>query len=153
MSKEYEQYYASAHSFALSNDEPQSKWARFHDWYKGGGRQEFIDAFTKETGITITNGFSPDDLIAAAIPKSVGDFEKKILSDAFYRAHATWFLEEIDYIIARVPKDVNDPVAVSTINEIILFVRPVILDSIFFSRIGDGIVQECLAYTACIRIL
>ena len=130
MSKEYKQYEAAVHSFTLSKEEPQSNWARLCDWYKAGGRQEFIEAFAKEAGITITNGFSPDDLVAAALPKSIGDLEKKIQGDAFYRAHATWFLEEMDYVIACVPKHVADPVAASALREVLLFVRPVMLDSV-----------------------
>jgi hypothetical protein len=57
-------------------------------------------------------------------------YRKKFQVDTFYRAHATWFLEEVDHIVARVPRNVTDPLGASGLREVLLFVRPVVFDSL-----------------------
>ena len=88
MSKEFEQYKLAATKLVHQQASATAAWQSVYDWYRGSGRQQFMDAFTKETGITFGRQRTPDDLVAMAIPKSYGDLDRKIQDDAFYRAHA-----------------------------------------------------------------
>lgn len=81
----------------------ETQWAHLSDWFTGQGRALFVDAFTEETGLKIRSNLSADSLISAAIPRSLADLDKKAQGDAFYIAHANWFLAEMDYIIRRAP--------------------------------------------------
>jgi hypothetical protein len=129
MSKEFENYRALATGFCRPADDPLAAWQQVYDWYRGAGRQQFLDAFTKETGIKINGSSAPDDSVAAAIPRSYRDLETKAQNDAFYRAHAAWYLEEMDQIVSRVPRDVKD-VETASLGDVLRFVRPVLLDSV-----------------------
>ena len=64
MSQEFLKYKAQATSLKLQGD-PEIEWQRIFDWYNAEGRQLFIDAFAKETGIRLTNTPGQDDLVAA----------------------------------------------------------------------------------------
>lgn len=129
MSKQFENYKTVATGFCRPADNPLTTWQQLHDWYKCEGRRQFMDAFAKETAIRISGITSPDDLIAAAIPKSYKDLETKAQNDAFYRAHATWCAEEMDQIVRCVPRDVNDTEAAS-LGDVLRFTRSVLLDSV-----------------------
>lgn len=129
MSQEFLEYKTQATAVSLQGD-PEIEWQRMLDWYKGEGRQSFLDAFAKETGIRLNKPPSPDDLVAAAVPKSYGDLNKKIQSDAFYRAHAFWFVEEMDNIVNRVPRQGKSPAATNSFGDVLRFVSKVLLDSV-----------------------
>jgi hypothetical protein len=129
MSQEFLKYKAQATSLKLQGD-PEIEWQRIFDWYNAEGRQLFIDAFAKETGIRLTNTPGQDDLVAAAIPKSYGDLNSKAKSDAFYRAHGFWFVEEMDNIVKRVPRQGNSPADANSFGDVLRFVSKVLLDSV-----------------------
>jgi hypothetical protein len=109
MSKEFEQYKTAATKLVHRQASASAAWQSVYDWYRGDGRQQFMDAFTKETGIPFGRQRTPDDLVAMAIPKSYSDLDRKIQDDAFYRAHAAWFLEEMDQVAVAVPREVDNP--------------------------------------------
>jgi hypothetical protein len=69
MSQEFLKYKTQATSINLQGY-AEKEWQRVLDWYMAEGRQLFIDAFAKETGIRLNKTPSPDDLVAAALPKS-----------------------------------------------------------------------------------
>ena len=129
MSTEFNQYKRTVISFYGQGTDLVTEWKRLNDWYKGGGRQEFAAAFTKETGLSIGQ-HKPDALVAAAIPKSYRDFERKLEGKAFYRAHAAWFLEEMDSIVGAVPPNLTVPSEARHLADVGRFARKVLLDSI-----------------------
>ena len=129
MSNEFERYKALATSHCRPSDDLLTAWQQLYDWYHDTGRQQFVDAFAKETGIRVNGSSAPDESVAAAIPKSYRDLETKAQNDAFYRAHAAWYLEEMDQIINRVPRDVKDE-RTASLGDVLRFVRPVLLDSV-----------------------
>lgn len=130
MSKEFENYKSAATGFSGQNSDVQREWQRLFDWYASDGRELFIDAFAKETGLRLGTPKKPDDLVGAAIPKTYSDLDNKFRGDAFYRAHGFWFLEEMDNIFARVPRDVAEPEAVPSLGDVLRFARPVLIDSV-----------------------
>jgi hypothetical protein len=130
MSQEFENYKTAAMKLVLQPPNAPDAWQSVYDWYCGAGRQQFMDAFTKETGITFGRQRTPDDLVAMAIPKSYGDLGNKVQDDAFYRGHAAWFLEEMDRIIAAVPRDASDPAEAAHFSGVRRFTDRVLLDSI-----------------------
>ncbi|MDA1101677.1 MAG: hypothetical protein O2967_22175 [Proteobacteria bacterium] len=130
MSKEFENYKSAATGFSGQNSDVQLEWQRLFDWYASDGRQLFVDAFAKETGLRLGTPQAPDDLVGAAIPKTYSDLDNKNTGDAFYRAHGFWFLEEMDNIFARVLRDVAEPEAVPSLGDVLRFARPVLMDSV-----------------------
>lgn len=129
MSKEFEDYKAQATSHCRSSNDPLMAWQQLYDWYHNFGRQQFLDAFAKETSIKVNSSLPSDEAVSAAIPKSYRDLETKAQNDAFYRAHAAWYLEEMDQIVSRVPRDVKD-VEAASLGDVLRFVRLVLLDSV-----------------------
>src|SRR5688572_13426261 len=114
MSQEFETYKKVVTSFAWqtgNSENSKAEWQRMHSWYTEGGRQNFIDAFYKETGLRLHAKIKNDALVEAALPKSFSDLERKIKDDTFYRAHGLWFLQEMDLITSQVPKDALSPAA------------------------------------------
>jgi hypothetical protein len=65
-----------------------------------------------------------------AIPKSYGDLNRKAQDDTFYRAHAIWFLEEMDKITAKVPRDMNELTEAAHVAGVLRFTSSVLLDSV-----------------------
>jgi hypothetical protein len=106
----YSQYLHGAVSYLrdLTASAPD-EWNRTKKWYDAEGRQLFIDAFTHETKIRLPSLLPPNNLVGAGIPKSFTDLNSKVLNDAFYLAHATWFLQELDLISERLPATPSDP--------------------------------------------
>lgn len=129
MSKEFNDYKRTAVSFYGPGADPVTEWKRLYDWYRDDGRQEFASAFTKETGLGIGQ-HKPDALVAAGIPKSYRDFERKLAGKAFYRANAAWFLEEMDTVVGAVPRNASSPVEARHLADVGRFVHKVLLDSI-----------------------
>jgi hypothetical protein len=130
LSKEFAEYRAKATGFSAQLVDPQGIWQQMFDWYKGGGRELFIEAFSKETGLRVDSKPKLDDIVAAAVPKSYSDLNNKAKDDAFYRAHAHWFLEEMDTIVNRVPRTDGAPGAAHAFADVLRFARPVLLDSV-----------------------
>ena len=128
MSREFEVYKAKVVKRNGTNS--KTEWQNLYDWYKSEGRQQFMDAFTKETNIAFGKTLAPDALVAAALPNSYNDLNKKIKSNAFYRAHAAWFLEEMDHIVDSVPRDINNPVEEQGVGNVLRFTRTVLMDSV-----------------------
>lgn len=116
---------------ALHFNDKQSagdQWAELSDWFAGKGRQLFVDAFSQETGLTIRSGLHGDTLVAAAVPKSINDLDRKAQGDAFYRAQAAWFLQEMDVLVLRAPHS-QGPAHEIQYGNLMGFVRNVLFDS------------------------
>lgn len=103
-------------------------WAAIFDWWPLG-RQLFERAFLKEVGKPPSKA-AIDDLLGAAIPKSLGDLQRKEVDDAYYAAHAALFLLEMDAIVSRVPRDSPDVKADFAFGNVLRFVNQVLFDSV-----------------------
>lgn len=123
-------YRAQATAFGRVRNNEAEEWRRIWDWYKGGGRDLFIDAFTGETGIKLNVKTDKGARLGAALPKSIGDYEKKLSDRAFYRANAEWFLAEMDHIVASVPRESSEPDVSFAYGNVMRFVQHLLLDSI-----------------------
>lgn len=133
MSAEFDRYRADARKFFgadHSTELPRSEFQRLFDWYAGGGREQFEAAFSRETGLSLWLSHNEDGIVEAAIPKSYRDAEKKFAGDAFYRAHATWFVKEMDRIIDAVPREACHPSMESAYGDVMAFARKVVIDSV-----------------------
>lgn len=133
MSEEINNYRTEARKFFGDDDNeerPQLEFQRLADWYKSDGCKQFKAAFKRETGLILP--LNPDDegIVEAAIPKSYRDEEKKFLDDAFYRAHAIWFLKEMDEIVNKVPRETDYPLLESAYGDVMAFVKKVVIDSV-----------------------
>jgi hypothetical protein len=62
--------------------------------------------------------------------KGYSDLNNKAGSDAFYRAHGFWFVEEMDNIVKRVPRQGNPPADVNSFSDVLRVVSKVLLDSV-----------------------
>ena len=110
MTREFDAYKSAVTNFwTHSAASEASGWQVLYDWYNNGGRQLFLDGFRKETGLHIRLPADQNALVAAALFKSFADLESKSAGTAFYRAHAQWFLEEMDAIISGVPRTSPSP--------------------------------------------
>jgi hypothetical protein len=128
LSKEFDTY--KTHAIRKRGATATAEWQHIFDWYTSTGRNEFIEAFRKETGLRIGGIAGQDAVVAAAIPKSFIDLDRKAQGDAFYRAHAQWFLEEMDDIIRRVPRTAIDPASEYSFADVLRFARRVLFDSV-----------------------
>ena len=81
-------------------------------------------------GIRINPKSDAASRIGAALPKSWGDYSKKVKSDAYYRALAEMFIIEMDSITSRVPRECDGPVADFAYDNVWRFVEQVLLDSL-----------------------
>lgn len=84
-----------------------AEWAGVVDWW-ASGRPLFVQAFRKEVGKHPSKA-GIDNLLDAAIPRTLGDLQRKEADDAFYAAHAALFLQEMDSIVSRVPRIARIP--------------------------------------------
>lgn len=105
-----------------------AEWAGVVDWW-AAGRPLFVQAFHKEVGKRPSNA-GIDTLLDAAIPRSPGDLQRKEADDAYYAAHAALFLQEMDGIVSRVPRDCPDPEAAFAFGNVLRFVDHVLFDSV-----------------------
>lgn len=105
-------------------------WLRIRTWWRLFGKASFIAAFRHETGISANVGSDADARIAAALPKSRGDYAGKVRNGAYYRAHAELFLIEMDRIVACVPGRSPEPDSGFAFENVLRFVRHVLFDSI-----------------------
>jgi hypothetical protein len=128
LSQEFKSYKAAA--ILNQAADPSAQWQAVFDWWTGGGRKLFTDAFRKETGLKIGPITNENAIVAAALPKGFRDLEKKMNGNAFYRAHAQWFLEEMDVIIGAVPRTSTEPGAEHSYANVLRFTRKVLLDSV-----------------------
>lgn len=105
-----------------------AEWAGVVDWWTAG-RPLFLRAFHKEVGKRPSKA-GIDNLLDAAIPRSPGDLHRKEADDAYYAAHAALFLQEMDGIVSRVPRDCPDPEAAFAFGNVLRFVDHVLFDSV-----------------------
>ena len=125
------QYKCRVMEFAENKGTAADVWRQIHDWYQSAsGRALFVQAFMHETGIKVNLENSSDERIGAAIPKSWGDYTKKVKNDAYYRALVEMFVIEMDYITSRVPRECDEPTAGFAYGNVQRFVRHVLSDSI-----------------------
>jgi hypothetical protein len=135
---EFETYKSQVTSAIKQTGHEASDWKRLFDWYEGEGRALFIAAFQKETTRRVNLATDPQVRVGAAIPKSFADYEAKLHDDAFYRAHAEWFIEEMDWIIKRVPRESDQSDATFAYGNVLRFVQHVLLDSaVLFTHWGE----------------
>ncbi len=129
MSREFTLYKASVDQVRNRSGCGATNWQFLYDWYTNTGRQQFIDAFEKETSTTVPLSTGHGWRVENALPKSVSDLNAKATRPEFYRAHAVWFIEEFDEIIRKVPRDIHcvDAWAVGTTMRLI---NNLLLDSL-----------------------
>ena len=105
-------------------------WRHTCQWYQDdGGRELFVEALKYETGIQVNLNTDPHQRIGAALPKTWSEYETKPRNDAYFRAVAELFLEEMDSIVSKVPRDCRDPKATLLYGNVIRFVKHVLGDS------------------------
>ena len=105
-----------------------AEWAGVLDWW-ASGRPLFVQAFHKEVGKRPSKA-GIDNLLDAAIPRTLGDLHRKEADDAYYAAHAALFLQEMDSIVSHVPRDCPDPEAAFAFANVLRFVDQVLFDSV-----------------------
>lgn len=105
-----------------------AEWAGVVDWWTSG-KPLFAQAFRKEVGKQPSRA-GIDNLLDAAIPRNLGDLRRKESDDAFYAAHATLFLQEMDFIVSSVPRDCPNPEAAVAFANVLRFVDHVLFDSV-----------------------
>lgn len=105
-----------------------AEWAGVVDWW-AAGRPLYLEAFHKEVGKRPSKA-GIDNLLDAAIPRSPSDLQRKEADDAYYTAHAALFLQEMDGIVARVPRNCPDPEAAFAFGNVLRFVDHVLFDSV-----------------------
>ena len=131
MTREFEAYKCAVRNFWTHPAASEtSNWQAFYDWYNTGGRQLFLDSFSKETGLRTHLSTDQNALVSAALFKSFADLESKSAGTAFYRAHAQWFLQEMDAIIAAVPRTSPSPFSETSYGNALRFARKVLIDSV-----------------------
>lgn len=117
-----------AQQFTGANVNTEKEWNALYNWIKNDVPQQFSDAFTKETGISLGNAPKLDDLVCAAIPKTINDLENKVKNDAYYKANAFWFLNEIENIVNCIPYDF-DEAGLSAYSNAFKAIKVAVLDS------------------------
>jgi hypothetical protein len=130
MSAEFNEYKKALIGFCQPSNDPPATFQHVYDWYRARGRDLFKTAFKKETGIALLRKPTADDLVAAALPKTYGDLNAKAKDDAFYRAHAYWFLGEMDGILRSVPRKDDAVGAARAFADVLRFADHVLLDSL-----------------------
>ena len=123
-------------------------WKRVHQWYQDdGGRELFLSAFENVTGIRPNVETSTDQRIGAALPKSFRDYERKLKDKAYYRALAEMFIEEIDRVVIRVPRESEDPATTFLYGNLIRFIKHIFLDSRYlFQEWGTYISEPPISF-------
>ena len=105
-------------------------WKLVSHWYKDeGGRDLYVEAFEDVTGIRLNVETSADQRMGAAVPKSFRDYERKLTDKAYYRALGELFIEEMDSVVRRVPRDSEDPTTAVLYGNLIRFIKPIFFDS------------------------
>ena len=105
-------------------------WRRICQWYQEeGGRDLYFDAFRHETGIKLNHDTDSHHRIGAALPKNWNDYQKKEKTDAYFRALGELFIEEMDTIVKKVPQESEIPETMLCYENVVRFVRHVLLDS------------------------
>ncbi len=116
------------------------KWVELQNWYNcSSGRDLFIRAFKENTKINPNTSTDSDSRIAAALPKSIGDFERKVKSKAYYKAMADLFILEMDHIVSigNMNSTVDESFYYSQTQR---FVKTLLLDSLcLFSDWGRNV--------------
>jgi len=105
-------------------------WKRISHWYKDeGGRDLYFEAFEDVTGIRLNVETSTDQRMGAALPKSFRDYERKLIDNAYYRALGELFIEEMDSVVRRVPRESDDPTTTVLYGNLIRFMKHTFFDS------------------------
>ena len=117
------------------NDEDRSDadiWRLTCQWYQDeGGRELFMQAFEDVTGIRLNVTTNADQRIGAALPKSIRDYGKKLEDKAYYRALGEMFIEEMDSMVRRVPRETEDPATTFLYGNLVRFVKHILFDSMY----------------------
>jgi hypothetical protein len=123
-------YKNEAISFRMSGGSDGAAWRELNDWYVSKGKDLFIEAFNKETAMRLPAGANSDNQIGAALPRSFKDFENKSKDNAFYRTHAQWFLDEMDFVMSRVPRESSEAEANFAYGNVYRYVQHLLSDSL-----------------------
>jgi hypothetical protein len=123
-------YKNEAMGFRMADGSDGAAWRELNDWYVSKGKALFIEAFNKETSMRLPAGANLDNQIGAALPRSFADFEHKSKDNAFYRTHAQWFLDEMDLVVSRVPRESTDPAANFAYGNVYRYVQGLLMDSV-----------------------
>ena len=143
----FQRYKAQATKFRPVRQKEDDAWRRVRDWYLGGGRDLFIEAFTAEVGVKLNVKTDAGARLNAALPKGLPDYAKKAADPAFYRSNAEWFLLEMDQIIASVPRESDEPDATFPYGNVLRFVQHVLLDSVvLFADWGNHCAPQPKSY-------
>ena len=131
----FEQYKRRVNSLSAITGTAADSWRDIYDWYKScSGRDLFTQAFRHETSITVNPEGDSHNRIGAALPKSWADYGRKIKSDKYYKTHAEMFVNEMNMIVSRVPREYNDPSAEVAFGNVHRFVRRVLFESVVLFR-------------------
>jgi len=123
-------YKNEATAFRMANDANGDDWRDLADWYGSKGRKLFIAAFRKETAIRLPSKMGQDNQVGAALPNGVADAEYKSKDNAFYRAHAQWFLDEMDLVMSKVPRESPNVELNFAYGNVYRYVQHLLLDSV-----------------------
>lgn len=134
LGRAYGEYRESANPFVNMQDKTYEGWLAFRHWYKCQGRQLFVSAFLEASGKKLPRPRSTDWLINTVIASTDRDYEKKIAKPEYYRAHAFWFLEEMDRIVERTPSSEEDCGLVIAYADTLNFVENLMIDSLVLLR-------------------
>lgn len=126
----FDEYKKGALAFDDRHSKARGKLRRLCAWYTSQGRQGFIDAFKHETGLKAGGQTNPGQIVGAAIPSSISDLIAKVGSDAYWRAHGQWFIEEMDVIASRVPMRGLQRRTRLAFHSVLNFVEHLMLDSV-----------------------
>jgi hypothetical protein len=126
----FERYKAMALRRPNKDDTAAQTWRKLRVWWRRWGRALFVEAFRHETGLSPNVASNANARIAAALPKSWGDYASKVGEGAYYRAHAELFLIEMDHIVACVPSKCAEPDAGFAFENVLRFVSNVLFDSV-----------------------
>ena len=123
-------------------------WKLVCQWYQDeGGRELFIEAFEAVTRIRLNIETSSDQRIGAALPKSLRDYDRKLKDRAYYRALAELFIEEMDSMVGRVPRESESPATVFAYANLVRFIKHIFLDSRYlFQEWGTYIAEPPISF-------
>ena len=106
-----------------------------------------MKAFEDVTRIRLNTETSTDQRIGAALPKSWRDYQRKVKDKAYYRALAELFIEEMDNMLRRVPRESKDPATTFLYRNLVRHLKPLFLDSrCLFQEWGTHIAKPQISF-------
>lgn len=114
--------------FQISIDDIE-RFYRVREWYFTGGQKLFKNAFRQETGVYLKTAPNATTLLPQAIHKNYSDLDKKLRDNSFYRAHAYWFMQEMDIIFKSMPAQKPTDAHLNEYKPVMSFVKHLLLDS------------------------